>query len=137
MRAVIEVLKALADDNRARIVLALQGRALCVCQIVELVQLATSTVSEHLMILKQAGVVSARKEGRWVYYWLADSRTGAAAHGATALLTRLLEGSAEAKKDAERLKHILQIDPQELCRRQKAGGVKCCGRVNGKKMLLQ
>ncbi|MHB8861901.1 MAG: ArsR/SmtB family transcription factor [Pirellulaceae bacterium] len=136
MHAVIDILKALADDNRARIVLALQGRALCVCQIVELVQLPTSTVSEHLLILKQAGIVSAEKEGRWVYYRLASSRTGSAAHDATSLLTRLFEGNVEAKRDAERLACILRIDPEELCKRQKAGTAKCCGGNDEKGLLL-
>lgn len=136
MQTVTDILRALADDNRARIVLALQRQPLCVCQIVGLVQLATSTVSEHLMILKKAGVVTARKEGKWVYYRLADECSCAAAREATSLLIRLLDASLGAKKDAGRLKRILKIDPEELCKRQKAEGVKCCGRVNGKKVLL-
>jgi DNA-binding transcriptional ArsR family regulator len=131
-----ELLKALADDNRARIVLALREEPLCVCQIVELVQLAISTVSEHLTILRKAGVVTARKEGRWVYYRLADKGASVAARQATSLLVRLLDASRGAKKDAGRLKRILQIDPEQLCKRQKAEGAKCCGRVNGKKVLL-
>jgi DNA-binding transcriptional ArsR family regulator len=137
MREITELLRALADDNRARIVLALRGQPLCVCQIVELVQLATSTVSEHLMILKKAGVVTARKEGRWVYYRLADKGASIAAREATSLLVRLLDASPGAKKDAGRLKGILRIDAEELCKRQKAEGAKCCGRVNGEKVLLQ
>jgi ArsR family transcriptional regulator len=68
----VTVLRALGDENRMRIVIALRRQPLCVCQIVELVQLATSTVSEHLMILKAAGILASRKEGRWVYYRFAD-----------------------------------------------------------------
>ena len=48
------------------------GRELCVCQIVELLGLAPSTVSKHLAILKQARLVDSRKEGRWMFYRLAD-----------------------------------------------------------------
>ena len=103
----------------------------------ELVQLATSTVSEHLMTLKKAGVVTARKEGRWVYYRLAEKGASIAAREATSLLVRLLDASPGAKKDAGRLKGILRIDAEELCKRQKAEGAKCCGRVNVEKVLLQ
>lgn len=136
MREVTELLKALADDNRARIVLALRAQPLCVCQLVELVQLAPSTVSEHLLILKNAGVVSGRKKGRWAYYRLVDEGANSAAREATALLLRLLGTSRTAENDARRLQRILQIDPEELCRRQKAAGEKCCARTNGRKVLL-
>jgi DNA-binding transcriptional ArsR family regulator len=136
MREITELLRSLADDNRARIVLALQDQPLCVCQIVELVQLATSTVSEHLTILKNAGVVTARKEGRWVYYRLAAEGANAAVDEAISLIVRWLDASPKARDDAGRLKRILQIGPEELCKRQKPDGAKCCGRRNGKKVLL-
>lgn len=65
MRELLLVMKALGDPSRLRIVAALEGRELCLCQIVELVGLATSTVSRHMAILEQARLVDARKEGRW------------------------------------------------------------------------
>jgi DNA-binding transcriptional ArsR family regulator len=64
----ITITKALSDVNRVRILLALDGRELCVCQLIVLLGLAPSTVSKHLWILKQAGLVDLRKEGRWSYY---------------------------------------------------------------------
>ena len=68
MKEFISVAKALSDENRARILLALGGRELCVCQVVELLGLAGSTVSRHMAILRQSGLVTARKDGRWIYY---------------------------------------------------------------------
>ena len=62
------IAKALADENRVRLLLALQKQELCVCQLIELIGLAPSTVSKHMSILRQARLVEARKEGRWVYY---------------------------------------------------------------------
>ena len=50
----------------------LRSGELCVCQITEVLKLASSTVSAHLKELKQAGLVSERKNGRWVYFDLAD-----------------------------------------------------------------
>ena len=54
MRELLTLMKALADENRLRIITALNGRELCLCQIVELLGLATSTVSRHASILQQA-----------------------------------------------------------------------------------
>ncbi len=71
MREFMAITKALSDHNRVRILLALRQHELCVCQITELFGLATSTVSKHLSILQQAGLVVSRKTERWVYYRLA------------------------------------------------------------------
>ena len=68
MREFMSITKALADENRVRMLLALRDGELCVCQITELFGLAPSTISKHLSILYQAGLVESRKEGRWIYY---------------------------------------------------------------------
>ncbi|MGA9236606.1 MAG: metalloregulator ArsR/SmtB family transcription factor, partial [Desulfobacterales bacterium] len=70
MRHLVRTTKALADATRIRILGALQGRELCVCQLIELLGLAPSTVSKHLSILRNARLIDSRKEGRWMYYRL-------------------------------------------------------------------
>ncbi|MGQ9575054.1 MAG: ArsR/SmtB family transcription factor [Thermoguttaceae bacterium] len=65
------ITKALADEHRVCMLLALPRQELSVCQIVAWIRPATSTVSEHRSILKQAGLVDSRKQGRWIYYRLA------------------------------------------------------------------
>ena len=125
---VVAALRALGDENRVRIALALGRQPLCVCQIVELVQLANSTVSEHLMILKAAGLATARKEGKWVYYRTADNLADGAIGEVLASVSKALEHDQQIRADVKQLAKILQIDPGELCRRQKSKGVNCCGR---------
>ncbi len=88
MRELLAVMKALADPSRLRIVAALDGRELCLCQIVELLGLATSTVSRHMSILEQAAG-RPRKEGRWTYFRLAGEEGRPEASEAAALV---LEG---------------------------------------------
>lgn len=61
MEGFTEIAKALADENRARIMMFLQDRELCVCQIMKMLGLAPSTVSKHLDILYRAGLVLAQK----------------------------------------------------------------------------
>ena len=118
MRDFMTVVKALADENRVRAILALQGRELCVCQIIELLGLAPSTVSKHMAILYQARLVESRKEGRWIHYRLAGDDAPSETREATAWTCRALSSSAVARQDAARLKELLKIDPKELCKSQ-------------------
>jgi len=64
----IKVLKAISDQNRIRILKMLQNKTMCVCEITHVLKLATSTVSNHLSILKEAGLLIEKKEGKWIYY---------------------------------------------------------------------
>jgi ArsR family transcriptional regulator, arsenate/arsenite/antimonite-responsive transcriptional repressor len=72
------IFKILSDNNRLRILKALQSRSLCVCEIKELLNLANSTISQHLKLLKEAEFILEQKDGRWVNYMInpkpSDSR---------------------------------------------------------------
>ncbi len=67
-----EFFKALGDPTRLEVVglLAAHGKELCVCEIEPRFQLSQPTVSHHLRILREAGIVSAERRGTWVYYTL-------------------------------------------------------------------
>ncbi len=117
MREFLNITKALADENRLRMLMALQEGEICVCQITELMGLAMSTVSKHLSVLYQAGLVNARKEGRWMYYSLPGQGAPAAAREAVAWVRRSLEGNERVVEDARRLKKVLAMDVSELCKR--------------------
>lgn len=62
--------KALADDTRLRIVrtMAASSNALCECNIVPLFGLSQSTISYHLKVLREAGVLESEKRGLWAFY---------------------------------------------------------------------
>ena len=74
MRPIAERFKALSDPNRLRILMMLKTKPLCVCEISAILQLANSTVSKHLSILRQAGFIVDEKDGRWVNYRLATAQ---------------------------------------------------------------
>ena len=112
----IAVTKALADPSRVRILCALRERELCVCQVVELLGLATSTVSQHVAILRRAQLVESRKEGRWVFYRRAVSGLSTAAREATAWCDAVLADDATLEADADRLQRIVRTPLEELCR---------------------
>jgi ArsR family transcriptional regulator, arsenate/arsenite/antimonite-responsive transcriptional repressor len=117
MREFMAITKALADENRVRLLLLLQGGELCVCQITELFGLAASTMSKHLSILYQAGLVDSRKEGRWIYYSL-PAKASVPAREAIRWLAKSLAQDSRTIADSARLKKILAMDPAELCKRQ-------------------
>ena len=72
MKEFVKVMKALSDPNRVRLLKLLQKRKMCVCEIRAALGIAQPTASKHLKILEDAGLVSRKKEGLWVNYFLSD-----------------------------------------------------------------
>lgn len=70
MKAAVAFAKAFADPTRLRVVAALRGHELCVCELCDALEATQSTLSTHLTLLRQVGLVQTRKEGRWIYYRL-------------------------------------------------------------------
>jgi ArsR family transcriptional regulator len=118
MRGFMAITRALSDPGRVRILLALRRGELCVCQITELFGLAPSTMSKHLSVLHQGGLIASRKEERWVYYRLPGETAPVMVRESLDWIRRSLGKSDEAVADAKRLKAILKMDVQEICRRQ-------------------
>lgn len=68
MTDLVRVAKAFADPTRVRILAALRGRELCVCDLCEGLGVGQSTLSTHLQVIRDAGLVNTRRQGKWVYY---------------------------------------------------------------------
>ena len=122
MRATVPLFQALADETRLRILALLGPGELCVCDLMAALQLPQSTVSRHLAVLRNAGWVSGRRQGVWMYYRLLGAGAGAASrvamhHGILAHL----EGSTTAKRDRKILQEHLAQKPQPGCGEAAAG----------------
>ena len=65
---IIKLFKALGDENRIQILRLLQGGEKCGCQLLEEMSISQSTLSHHMKILCDVGIVLSRKEGKWMYY---------------------------------------------------------------------
>ena len=113
------ITKALSDPSRVRMLLALRGGELCVCQITELFGFAPSTVSKHLSILHHADLIRSRKSERWVFYRLPDKSAPVAVREALDWVHKSLARTPESAADARKLKRILKQDLAVICRRQK------------------
>lgn len=68
MEAAIKMFKALSDETRLRIYLLLLQDELCVCELVNILNMEQSRISHSVRILKEAGLVVNRREGKWIIY---------------------------------------------------------------------
>lgn len=119
MRSTMRVTKALADIQRVRILMMLRPGELCVCQIVEVLGLAPSTVSKHLSILSAADLVDSRKEGRWGYFRLAAGTGGTSVRPVLQWLGATLKNDQTIRHDVDKLRSVVSCEPGSLCRKQR------------------
>lgn len=73
LKRIAELYKALGDETRLNIVQMLSEQEMCVCEVLDRLEMSQPAVSHHLKILKQAGIVKDSREGKWVYYSLNSS----------------------------------------------------------------
>ncbi|MGH9607380.1 MAG: ArsR/SmtB family transcription factor [Terracidiphilus sp.] len=85
---------ALADPTRLRLLNLMNGREVCVCYFVEILRQSQPKVSRHLAYLRRAGIVSARREGKWMHYSIERPADPAAAEILDATLMSLKSNRA-------------------------------------------
>jgi len=105
--------RALGHPARLRTVGMLRSGELCVCQITEVLKLAPSTVSAHLKELKQAGLVSERKDGRWIYFDLIDDESTRS--WSEAALSPLVN-DPQIEADDRLVEELRRLPVEDLCR---------------------
>jgi ArsR family transcriptional regulator, arsenate/arsenite/antimonite-responsive transcriptional repressor len=106
--------RALSDPTRLRLINLIAGQELCVCYFVQVIDVPQPKVSRHLAYLRRAGVVEARREGKWMHYRLA---TPSDPHAAAILKTTLasFRRNQQMQSDLERLKRAC-CNPHSLVR---------------------
>lgn len=110
MRDLLAIAKALSDRSRVRAVMAVRDHELCLCQIIEVLGLSPATVSKHMNVLYQAGLVQRRKSGKWHYYHLADEAAGSLVRDALQWACRSLEQDPTVREDARRIRQVRRQD---------------------------
>jgi ArsR family transcriptional regulator len=106
MKTFIKVMKALSEPNRLKIIKMLQHKMMCVCELQAALQIAQPSVSKHLKVLEDAGLVSNHKDGMWVNYHLADGDSSAFAASLLGNLRHWLEDDREIAGLLEKLPMI-------------------------------
>lgn len=111
------VMKAAADPTRVRILKLLEAGEMCGCQIVAVLELSQSTVSKHLFLLKMAGLVKERKEGKWVHYALDASGGRPYARKMLPLMRGWLNDDPVMERDRKREALARELGPAGICER--------------------
>jgi len=115
LKELMRTLKALADTTRVRIIKMLQNKSLCVCELQEILGIAQSSVSRHLKILEDAGLVEHEKCGQWVNYRLITKGENLYAWTMLYHLDSWLEDSPQTQKDRELMR---RVNRDTLCRKK-------------------
>lgn len=114
MNDLILFAKAFSEPTRVRIIAALRHTELCVCELVDALELGQSTLSMHLQVIRQAGLVTTRKQGKWIYYGIESDQLPLIdtlfAHHQTAL-----DADRRLKRDAERIQYRCQLREDDCC----------------------
>ena len=115
MQQMISITKAMADESRLRVLCWLRDGELCLCQIVAMLSLAPSTVSRHMAVLQQCGLVVSRKDGRWVYYHFPGRSATTQIKETHKWLKRVMADDPALQADLKKLTKIRSQDPSQLC----------------------
>ncbi len=112
MKALIDILKALSSETRLRIINLLYEQELCVCDVMETLQITQAKASRHLIYLKNTGLVKDRKQAQWVYYSIRSDRQFKLL---TCLVYDNLRTMEICQKDIERLHQWLK-QKKDICK---------------------
>jgi ArsR family transcriptional regulator, arsenate/arsenite/antimonite-responsive transcriptional repressor len=125
MQDILNIFKALSEETRLRVLKLLDHGELCVCDIVAALDMIQPKVSFHLAVLKEAGLIKDRKQGKWVHYKIDDSDI----FRRFLLLSTLERISADTvSEDAKRLKDFLKVKHLKANIVSLPNKTACCGR---------
>jgi ArsR family transcriptional regulator, arsenate/arsenite/antimonite-responsive transcriptional repressor len=114
MRDLTALGQALVDPTRVRLLAALRHGELCVCELVDALEISQSTLSGHLQVLRQTDLVTTRKEGRWIYYAL-NPRFAAPLEAIFGHLQPVGPTDPRLCRDAERITRRLALRQNGRC----------------------
>ena len=121
MKKIANIFKALSDDTRLRVVKLLQERELCVCELMQVLDMSQPRISRHMSVLKNAGLLEDRREGKWVHYSLRKETPEKE-------IKILLDSMVVIANDDT----VFKADQKKLKKAVKLGEIKtCCNRSSG------
>jgi ArsR family transcriptional regulator, arsenate/arsenite/antimonite-responsive transcriptional repressor len=106
-----EMFAALADPTRLRLLNLIAGREVCVCYFVEILRQSQPKISRHLAYLRRAGLVEARREGKWMHYRMAE-KLEAETRSILAAVLAALRADKQMQADRSRLESACCARPR-------------------------
>ena len=114
MKELVKVFKAVADPNRIRILKMLQQKKMCVCELAAVLGITQPSVSRHLSMMKNAGLVQDERDGQWINYALCEEKLNQYAPVIMKHLKGWINDSPRIKEDGAKLKHL---NREQLCKK--------------------
>lgn len=118
LHSYVTIFKALSDETRLRIFLLLGEGELCVCQIQVALAMPQTKISRHLTVLRHAGLVTARRDGLWMYYSRMESESPPL-RVLTECLTSRLEADPDLMSSVVSDQRYASLSPEEIARMAK------------------
>ena len=116
MRELIKIFKALSDETRLRMMKLLQHRDLCVCEIMQAMDISQTRASRNLSVLKNASLIVDRREGLWVHYSINRKKSNDYHQAIEGVLQNYLEDETLVMEDKKRLSRAVKIGKLKSCK---------------------
>ena len=114
MRELIKVFKAVADKNRMRVLKMLERKTMCVCEIAAVLGITQPSASKHLSILKDAGLISDKRNGQWIDYSLSEEKVNIYAPVMQAVIKGWENEDPVVENDRKKMMTLVR---EELCKK--------------------
>ncbi len=124
MERFLNLFSLLSDKTRLRILLLLSGKELCVCDIFAALDMSQPRVSRQLALLKQAGVIRDRREGKWIHYSIDESSFEGCTMSILSMITRHMKNDKTLENDKTTLQKMAEL--KEMTKN-------CCCNIKGGK----
>jgi ArsR family transcriptional regulator len=115
MKKIANIFKALSDDTRLRVIKLLQERELCVCELMQVLEMSQPRISRHMSVLKNAGLVNDRREGKWIHYSLNKEAQGKEIKILLDSMVVIGNNDAVVKADKKNLKKAIRLGELKSC----------------------
>jgi len=107
MEDLVKVLKSLSDETRLRMLMLIEQEELCVCEVMQILDMRQSRVSRHLNILRDAGLAKARRQGTWMFYRSVANESSEHHAQVVDVLKKWTENNETVRRDLARLKECI------------------------------
>jgi ArsR family transcriptional regulator len=114
VKELVSTAKAFADPTRVRILAALRGGELCVCELCDSLAVTQSTLSTHLQVVRDAGLVSSRRQGKWMYYAI-EPRAARLVRALFQFFSGSIKKNGTLKRDKKKLNQRLSLRDNGSC----------------------
>jgi ArsR family transcriptional regulator len=115
MKEIAIIFKALSDDTRLRVIKLLQERELCVCELMQVLDMSQPRISRHMSVLKNAGLVEDRREGKWVHYFLCNGTDNEDIKRILQSFSQMANDNQLVQEDKKKLKKALRLSEKKIC----------------------